>query len=80
MRNINIEENDNRIIITLNEISDHKKSEFMKNLTDISYRCLTTKHTCGIDGDPGAVAPLNGVCIACQEYEQLKGKTNEPNS
>ncbi len=23
------------------------------------------KHTCGKDGDPGAVAPLSGICDAC---------------
>ena len=28
------------------------------------------KHTCGIDGDPGAVAPLDGVCVPCQHKEK----------
>lgn len=25
-----------------------------------------TRHTCGLDGDPGAVAPLDGRCVACE--------------
>lgn len=28
------------------------------------------KHTCGIDGDPGAVTPLSGRCEACQVKQQ----------
>lgn len=31
------------------------------------------KHTCGIDGDPGAVTPLMGGCIVC---DLEKGKSD----
>lgn len=28
------------------------------------------KHTCGLDGDPGAVTPLDGKCAACDAGAQ----------
>lgn len=31
------------------------------------------KHTCGKDGDPGAVAPLDGICRACVEEQERLG-------
>jgi len=33
---------------------------------------MARRHTCGIDGDPGAVAPLDGHCDVC---DSVKGRT-----
>ena len=35
------------------------------------------KHTCGIDGDPGAVAPLDGRCQACISKNKIHDKDEE---
>ena len=39
---------------------------YQRVLAQLQAKPNTQRHTCGIDGDPGAVAPLDGKCKACE--------------
>jgi hypothetical protein len=58
---------DTEFNLSYNTLEEKDSNKPFVNKTPTGVRCPKhSRHTCGIDGDAGAVAPLDGRCGACE--------------